>query len=177
MKNKHIWIYIALFMFITLDFAANVQSNANELIFRLGQGGFNDERSPGGSLGGGQICLDIKFNKLPIAVSIGQEYYTNGPEPTQHYEISKLVISSLYYVKPLMQKWPMNIYLGGGIGKLNIPQGDEAIAFQGIARINTKIFWKIGFYMESKYIYSKKDLIDFNEFAFLVGIYLKLKPH
>jgi len=48
------------------------------LTIRLGQGGFRDDRSPIGKLGGGQLTLDIKPVKYPIALSITNEYYTNS---------------------------------------------------------------------------------------------------
>ena len=36
--------------------------------FRLGQGGFRDDRLPIGKLGGGQLTLDIKPAKYPVAI-------------------------------------------------------------------------------------------------------------
>ena len=154
-----------------LSIASSVQ--ATELILRTGQGGFNDNRAPDGKLGGGQLCLDLKFDKLPIALSIGQEYYTKGPDPTHVYEIESLSMGSVFFVEPLAERWPTDLYLGGGIGLLRIPRGDKAAAIQAIARIDTKVVWKMGIYAEGKYIHSRKGLIDFNEVALLIGISLK----
>lgn len=141
----------------------------------MGQGGFRDNRAPDGKLGGGQLFLDLKLNDLPLVFSFGEEYYTKGPEPIHSYEIPSLVMCNLFFTKALSRKWPTNLYLGGGIGRLKIPQGDKAAAIQGIARIDIKCFWKIYGYTEGKYIYSNKDLIDFNEVALLLGICFKFE--
>jgi hypothetical protein len=153
-----------------LSLAASVQ--AAEVTLRLGQGGFTDNRAPDGRVGGGQLCMDIKFNDLPLAASVGLEYYTKSAEPTDPYEIPGFLMGYIFYVIPLAEKWPTDLYLGGGIGRIRIPQGEKAVAFQAIARIGTKVFWKIGIYAEGKYINSKKNLIDFNEAALLIGISL-----
>ena len=156
-----------------LAFAASV--GATELTLRVGQGGFRDDRASDGELGGGQVCLDITFSDLPVALSIGQEYYTKSPEPTQSYEIPSIVMGTVCYVIPLAEEWPTDLHLGGGIGSLRIPQGEKALALQAIARIRTKAFWKLGIYAEGKYIYSRGELIDFNEAALLIGISFSLR--
>jgi hypothetical protein len=160
--------YLVVIAILTIT----ARARAAEVSLRLGQGGFTDERAPDGKLGGGQLCMDIKFSDLPVAVSIGLEYYTKGPEPTQPYEIPGFLMGSVFYVMPLAEKWPTYLFLGGGIGRLRIPQGEKAAAIQAITRIGTKAFWKIGIYAEGKYIRSKKNLIDFNEAALLIGISL-----
>ena len=159
-----------LAVIVMLGIGASAQ--AAEFALRLGQGGFADERASDGKLGGGQLCFDITFSDLPLSVSIGHEYYTKGPEPTEPYEISGILMGYVFYVIPLAEKWPTDLYLGGGIGRLSIPQGEKAAAFQAIARFGTKAFWKIGVYAEGKYIHSTKKLIDFNEAALLIGISL-----
>jgi len=156
-----------------LAFAAG--AGATELTLRIGQGGFRDDRAPDGQLGGGQVCVDVQFSELPVALSIGEEYYTKSPDPTQSYEISSIVMGSVFYLMPLAEEWPTDLHLGGGIGRLRIPQGENAVALQAIARIRTKAFWKLGIYAEGKYLYSRGDLIDFNEAALLVGISFSLR--
>ncbi len=156
-----------------LAFAAS--AGATELTLRIGQGGFRDDRSPDGNIGGGQVCLDVTFSDLPVSVSIGEEYYTRSPDPTQSYEIPSIVMGTVCYVIPLAEKWPTDLHLGGGIGRLRIPQGEKAVALQAIARIRTKALWKFGIYAEGKYIYSRGDLIDFNEAALLIGISFSLR--
>jgi hypothetical protein len=167
--DRRIWRYIAVAA--VLGFAA--QGRAGELTLRLGQGGFRDGRAPDGKLGGGQLFLDMRFGSLPLAVSLGSEYYTKGPDPSQPYEISDLLMGTVCFLTPLVQRWPTNLYLGAGIGRLSIPQGEHAAVFQAIARIDTKVVWKVGLYAEGKYLHSRKDLIDFNELALLLGIYLR----
>lgn len=159
-----------LAVIVILSAGASVQ--AAELALRLGQGGFRDDRASDGKLGGGQLCLDFTFSELPLSVSIGHEYYTKGPEPTESYEISGILMGYVFYVIPLAERWPTNLYLGGGVGRLAIPQDERAAAFQAIARFGTKVFWKIGVYAEGKYLYSRKNLIDFNEAALIIGISL-----
>lgn len=147
---------------------------ATEIAVRFGQGGFRDSRAPEGVIGGGQLCLDLTANDYPLVISIGTEYYTTGSHATHAYEISSLFMCSLGYTKTLFEKWSTKGYLGGGVGRLEIPQGDKALAFEAITRIDTKLFWKIHGYAEGKYIFSKKRKIDFNEAAVLLGIALKL---
>lgn len=158
---------------VILGFAAG--AGATELTLRIGQGGFRDDRASDGKLGGGQICLDVKFSDLPVAVSIGQEYYTKSPEPTQPYEIPSILMGTVFYVIPLAEEWPTDLHLGGGIGRLRIPQGEKAAVFQAIAGVHTRAFWKIGIYAEGKYILSRGELIDFNVAALLIGISFSLR--
>ena len=46
----------------------------SSIALRMGQGGFNDGRSPVGKLGGGQIVFAAVFYNYPIALSISGEY-------------------------------------------------------------------------------------------------------
>jgi hypothetical protein len=156
-------------------FAFATSAGATELTLRIGQGGFRDDRSSDGKIGGGQVCLDVTFSDLPVSLSIGEEYYTRSPDPTESYEIPSIVMGTVCYVIPLAEEWPTDLHLGGGIGSLLIPQGEKAVALQAIARIRTKAFWKLGIYAEGKYIYSRGELIDFNELALLVGISFSLR--
>ena len=156
-------------------FAFAVSAGATELTLRIGQGGFRDDRSPDGKIGGGQVCLDVAFSDLPVAISIVEEYYTRSPDPTESYEIPSIVMGTVCYVIPLAEKWPTDLHLGGGIGGLRIPQGEKAVALQAIARIRAKVFWKLGIYAEGKYIYSRGELIDFSEIALLIGISFSLR--
>lgn len=167
----HMKKYLAVV--VILGFAAG--AGATELTLRIGQGGFRDDRASDGKLGGGQICLDVKFSDLPVAVSIGQEYYTKSPEPTQPYEIPSILMGTVFYVIPLAEEWPTDLHLGGGIGRLRIPQGEKAAVFQAIAGVHTRAFWKIGIYAEGKYILSRGELIDFNVAALLIGISFSLR--
>ncbi|HDY87966.1 MAG TPA: hypothetical protein ENH82_07635, partial [bacterium] len=77
---------------------------------RLGQGGFRDDRSEIGKLGGGQLTLDIKPGKYPVAISISQEYYTNSPDPTHSYEIAGLTAINLLYMTKLLKSEKANVF-------------------------------------------------------------------
>ena len=73
---------------------------------RLGQGGFTDDRSPIGKLGGRQLTLDIKPRTFPIAISISNEYYTNSADPTHSYEIAGLIAANFLYYQTIIQITP-----------------------------------------------------------------------
>ena len=150
--------------------------------FRYGQGGFRDDRSPIGKLGGGQLTLDIKPAELPIALSISSEYYTNSADPTHSYEIAGLLaINTLYMATPFKSE-RITVFGGGGIGWLIVPEGENepdamesGFLYNLEGGINVKAFWKIGFYGVGKYLYAQKTTdgikrIDFNEGIVLLGI-------
>ncbi len=151
---------------------------------RLGQGGFRDDRSEIGKLGGGQLTLDIKPGKYPVAVSISNEYYTNSPDPTHSYEIAGLTAINLLYMTKPFKSERANVFMGGGIGRLEVPKGenepDSVVkgSMYGIeAGINFRLFWKIGFYGVGKYLYAQKEnngikVIDFSEGIVLLGFTL-----
>ncbi len=160
-------------------------SSAEKKIYftiRLGQGGFKDNLSPNGKLGGGQIALDIKPRKFPIAISVSNEYYTNSSNPTNSYEIAGLIAVNFLYMTKLFKTEAVNLFVGGGIGGLEVPKGEDepnamerGILFNFEAGVNIRIFWKIGFYGIYKYLYANKEVnnvkvIDFREHIVLLGI-------
>ncbi len=162
-----------------------VSSASNEkkiyFTFRIGQGGFSDDRSEIGKLGGGQLTLDIKPGKYPFAISISNEYYTNSADPTHSYEIAGLTAVNLLYMDKLFENEWANVFLGGGIGGLKVPKGEnnpdtmvKGIVYNFEAGINVRLFWKIGFYGIGKYLYAQKKnygikVIDFSERIVLLG--------
>ena len=142
---------------------------------RYGQGGFSDTRSPIGKLGGGQVAIDIKPGKLPFAISISNEAYTNSSDPTEPYEISGLVLVNCLYSNYFFKNNRLNVFAGAGLGAMEVPQGTNAstksILFDAEAGINTILFWKIGLYGTYKYLYANKgNEINFREHIVLVGI-------
>jgi hypothetical protein len=153
-----------------------------DFTIRLGQGGFTDDRSPIGKLGGGQLALDIKPINIPIAISFSNEYYTNSADPTYSYEIATLTAVNILYMKKIFKKERVNLFAGGGIGWLDVPKGiDESDAMnRGVVYnieggANVRVFWKIGFYGIYKYLYAKKEInnanvIDFSEHIVLLGL-------
>ena len=154
-----------------------------DLTFRLGQGGFYDDRSELGKLGGGQVTLDIKPVKYPVAISITSEYYTNSANPTHSYEIAGLLAINLLYMKKPFKTERINVFLGGGMGRLEVPKEEKpdnreiGVVYNLEAGINVRAFWKIGFYGITKYLYAQKEknnikVIDFSEFIVLLGITL-----
>ncbi len=174
---------LVLAMLILMIFSS---VNAVEITLRTSQGGLYDKRASGNSLGGGQATLDVKLGKLPIVLSIAGEYYKNGRDAIHSYEIQGMTVVYVLYTAPLLKNWKSNYYFGPGIGFLRVPKYEEnsnatekGIAFDAAAGINIKAFWKIGFYVEGKYIYSSKTVknikvIDFSDVGLLVGISLNL---
>lgn len=173
--------FLTVFVFLFLISQLFAQEKFDFTI-RFGQGGFSDDRSPIGKLGGGQIALDIKPTKLPVAISLTSEYYTNDPDPDQPYEIGNLTAVNLLY-KPKINRFErVKPFLGGGLGGLKVADDDpetekmhRGIVYNFEAGVNVLAFWKIGFYGMYKYLYANKEIdnvtvIDFSEHIFMVGI-------
>lgn len=156
--------------------------HAVEITFRTSQGGLYDKRASENALGGGQVALDVKLGKLPVVVSLSGEYYKKGPDAIEPYEIQGMTVLYVLYSAPLLKNWKSNYYFGPGIGFLEVPKEnsnamEKGIAFDAAAGINIKAFWKIGIYVEGKYIYSRKTVnnikvIGFSDVGLLIGISL-----
>lgn len=153
-----------------------------DFTFRYGQGGFTDNRSPIGKLGGGQLALDVKLSKFPIAISFFSEYYTNCADPTHSYEIAGLFGVNFLYVTKLFKIERADLFAGLGLGGLGVPKSEDkpsplekGIFYNIEGGINIRAFWKIGFYGIYKYLYAQKKVnnlkvIDFSEHIVLLGI-------
>ncbi len=152
------------------------------ITLRTTQGGFTDDRSPIGQLGGGQMALVIQPRFLPFAVSWFTEYYTNSPEPTHNYEISDLIAWNLLYVTHPFSWERVTVFGGGGCGIVWVPKSEENFeeyetAFMANleAGVSYRVVWKVGLCAMGKYLYAQKDVngerfIDFSEFVFMVGL-------
>ncbi|PLX92643.1 MAG: hypothetical protein C0619_05425 [Desulfuromonas sp.] len=119
------WCFIGLLLCLSSS-----PSWATELTFRFGQGGMLEQRAPDNSIGGGQIAANILLDDLPLGFSVANESYTKSRDPTERYEIDNLLIASAYYVQPVETRVTRNLFLGAGIGRLKIPQGETAPAYQ-----------------------------------------------
>lgn len=160
------------------------QADAIDARVRIGQGGLRDERVPDGKLGGGQLALDLKRADFPLVVSIATEYYKKSPQACDPYEIQGMWVAYLLYRRPLPTTWDSDVYLGGGIGLLEVPESgkentgmERAIGFDAAFGVSTKLFWRIGAYIEGKYLYSRETeegmrTVDFSDFGALVGLFL-----
>jgi len=153
-----------------------------DFTIRFGQGGFKDDRSPVGDLGGGQFAVDIKPRDFPVALSFSSEYYTNSRYPSQPYEIKSLYSVNLIYMDQLFNYTKTDYFLGAGFGRLKVPRGE---AYPGVkvsgglynleAGIHIKTFERFGFYGVAKYLHAQKDVdhtkvIDFNETIVMLGL-------
>ena len=146
-----------------------------DIIIRGGQGGFQDSRSPINKLGGGQLAIDIRNSKLPVGISISNEYYTNGPGPTNSYEISSMTGVNFLYYKEILKEKRLSLFAGGGLGGMNVPQGVDSSArsmfYDFEAGFNTRLIWKFGIYGMYKYLYANKEnQIDFSEHIIMLGL-------
>lgn len=162
--------------------SSSSSSPAFDFTVRMGQGGFTDDRSPLGKLGGGQVTLDVYPRGWPVGVSLITEYYTNGPSPTHSYEISNLIVLNLMYRRELFGVDRLRYFLAGGAGWLEVPLGEEnpeeyvsTDVYNLEAGVEVHAFWKIGFYGIGKYLHAHKvvddiAVIDFNEGIILLGI-------
>jgi len=145
---------------------------------RYGQGGFRDDRSPIGKLGGGQLTLDIKPSTSPFAISLSAEYYTNSAEPTHPYEIADMFSCNFLYMTEPFNIERINLFTGLGFGGLRVPKSEDepdemewGFLSNIEAGINIRIAWKIGIYGMYKYLYSRNDpVIYFSEHIVLFGI-------
>jgi hypothetical protein len=165
----------------------SVEAQHSEPMFdftlRLGQGGFTDDRSPIGKLGGGQSALDIKLHQHPVALSISGEYYTNSPDPSHPYEIVDMSVLNLLYMTQIFDSERTTFFLGGGIGRLEVPKGEmvsgtvSGTVYNLEAGLRFRLFWRLGIYGIGKYLYANKtvdntDVIDFNELIGMIGLTL-----
>lgn len=161
-----------------------LKSSRSQILFtiRYGQGGFCDERSDIGKLGGGQLALDLSYGKYPVIISISGEYYTNSANPTHNYEIPSLTPINVLYIPWHSKNRKSIVFAGGGAGWLKVPKSEEnpdqkesSICYNLEAGINQIVLWKFGLYGTGEYLYAKKkvngkNLINFNEFIFLLGV-------
>ena len=85
---------------------------------RFGQRGFQDNQSPGNEIGGGQLALDIKPRRFPVAFSISSEYYTNSSEPPNSYKIESLLSLNICMIRMLRKYQSLIISSVAVLGEL-----------------------------------------------------------
>lgn len=155
--------------------------------------GFGESEELGGA---SQGAIDIKPGKFPIAISILSEAYRRMPLQ-KHYaepDDASFTAINVLYMKDLFRTGSVNIFLGGGIGGLELckyertddPSWDDepyaierGVIYNLEAGVNFRLLWKrrIGLYAVSKYIYANKKkngvkVIDLNSTAWLLGLTL-----
>ena len=168
-------------------------AHAVGLTVRYGGGLLYDDRAEDGVLGGGQLALEIRLSKIPIAFQLASEYWSKGslehPYEIETYDAAKVLlfgyigdIMPFLFTKPVATKTTY-FYLGGGAGMISVPKienpdaREAGVAFDAVCGANIRLFWKIGLFVEGKYIYSSKTtdnikVIDFSNLGFLLGISL-----
>jgi hypothetical protein len=172
MKNYQLLLLVLLLLASVNSFAQESDKRVYFTI-RSGQGGFTDARSDIDKLGGGQLTLDVRLAKYPLALSLSEEYYTNSPDPTHSYEIASMAVLNLLYMKKLSRR--INLFSGGGICLLEVPDNESGyengFGIDAELGINVIVFWKLGLYGMYKYLYANDNgLIDFNEHIGMLGI-------
>jgi len=187
MKRFHITVIAALIMCIFSS------AHAVGLTARFGGGVLYDERPSDGILGGGQFALEIRPNRIPLAFQLASEYWSKGtleyPYEIEYYYAGKVLlfgyigdIMPFLFTKPLTTKTTY-LYIGAGAGMISVPKIEDpdaretGLAYDAVCGANIRLFWKLGFFVEGKYLYSKKttdniDVIDFSDFGFLLGLSL-----
>lgn len=179
-------VVLPFLLFLSVPIAAIADENTSEALYadfsvRIGQGGFRDNRSEIGKLGGGQVTFDIQPVKLPITISLSSEYYTNSPDPTHAYEISNMYVLQTFYTYQSRRFDRVKLFAGGGLGYLEVPEeGNSENSYQGFsfnaeAGINVRAFWRIGVYGIARYLFASKTVdsnrvIDFNEAIGMLGL-------
>jgi len=128
--SKILFLLLILLLFPLLALPLNSEKadkeeNKLNLTLKFGQGGFNDDRSPEGKLGGGQVALVLQHRNYPIAISLAGEYYTNSPDPQNSYEISDMTVINGFYSKYFLNKKRLQIFGGPGVGIMTAPQLNE----------------------------------------------------
>ncbi len=129
-----------------------------------------------------QLALDISPAKLPIALSVSLESYTNSADPTNPYEISRMFAVNLLYADRIPGFDEVRFFIGGGMGRLKVPVGEqspglklEAGHYNLEAGIGASLWRGLGLYGAVKYIHAEKKsraekVIDFNEIIVLLGL-------
>ncbi len=179
-------VVLFLLLLLCIQSLESVNKDKLEFTFRWGQGGFNDNRSEIGKLGGGQLALDFQYLPLPLAISLSGEYYTNSPGPTHWYEISDFTAINIFYIHRPFIPDRFKLFAGGGFGVLQVPvegyldKHNKNWLFDIEVGLSYRIVWKFGAYGEYKYLYSRKEenkefVIDFHEHIFMIGILLSFK--
>ncbi|MDH5394194.1 MAG: hypothetical protein OEY11_13490 [Gammaproteobacteria bacterium] len=149
---------------------------------RYGTGGFNDARSPLNKLGGDQLGLDIRIKDSALSLLLASEYYTNSPDPTHAYEISRMYSINLLYHADTLLINNASIFMGGGVGRLSVPETEtnpgsyissDLLSLE--AGLYLRPYQPFGFFGLIKYLYAEKNVaghndIDFNELIFLIGV-------
>lgn len=141
-----------------------------------------------------QIAIDVKANKIPLALSFVSESYRKPPlkkEYSKPYDTFFYAINMLFMPYQPMEK-RVNFFMGGGFGRVEVEKYERSDDHDWRQKpfdienglisnlklgLHLRLFWKLGFYAEGAYIYAKKEkngehLIDLNSSAWMAGLTL-----
>lgn len=143
-----------------------------------------------------QLGIGIKSAKIPIILSFISESYRKTPLKKKYSEPNDMFLNALnlIYTTSFPNVNRFQVYAGGGAGLLEVEKYERSddpdwrqkpyakengFIFNLQAGIHSRLFWKIGFYAEGKYIYAKKvenniNIIDVDSTAWMIGLSLNV---
>lgn len=147
-----------------------------DVALRLTQGGLSESRDPdGGALGGGQLALDVRLDRLPLWVSLAAEYYKKQREAEEPWEINGMSAVYLLYKTELLPRLRSELCAGVGLGRLTTGSDEDAPVVEVTAGINRQLYKRLGLWVDVRYLYSRKTrdhvrVVDFSNRGLLVGV-------
>jgi hypothetical protein len=143
-----------------------------------------------------QIGIGIKPAKIPLIFSFISESYRKTPLKKKYSEPNDMLLNALnlIYTTTVPKINRVQLYAGGGAGLIEVEKYERSddpdwrqkpyaiengFVFNLQAGIHSRLFWKIGFYAEGKYLYAKKaedtiNIITVNSTAWMVGLSLNI---
>jgi hypothetical protein len=143
-----------------------------------------------------QLGVGIKATKIPIIFLFISESYRKTPLKKKYSEPNDMFLNALnlIYTITIPNVDRVQLYAGGGAGLLEVEKYERSddpdwrqkpyaiengFIFNLQAGIHSRLFWKIGFYAEAKYLYAKKEesnicVIDVNSRAWMIGLSFNL---
>ncbi|MDR9366998.1 MAG: hypothetical protein RI575_16805 [Balneolaceae bacterium] len=143
-----------------------------------------------------QLGIGIKPAKIPLIFSFISESYRKTSLKKKYSEPNDMFLNALnlIYTTTFPNLNRVQVYAGGGAGLLKVEKYERSddpdwrqkpyaiengLIFNLQAGIQSRLFWKIGFYAEGKYLYAKKaesniNIIDVNSRAWMVGLSLNV---
>ncbi|NBC03820.1 MAG: hypothetical protein GVY20_08975 [Bacteroidetes bacterium] len=143
-----------------------------------------------------QLGIGIKTAKIPLIFSFISESYRKTPLKKKYSEPNDMFLNALnlIYTTTFPNFDRVQVYAGGGAGFLEVEKYERSddpdwrqkpyaiengFIYNLQAGIHSRLFWKIGFYAEGKYLYANKtenniNIIDVNSGAWMVGLSLNV---
>lgn len=143
-----------------------------------------------------QLGIGIKTATIPLIFSFISESYRKTPLKKKYSEPNDMFLNvlNLIYTTTFPNFNRVQVYAGGGAGLLEVEKYERSddpdwrqkpyatengYIFNLQAGIHSRLFWKIGFFAEGRYLYAKKtknniNIIDVNSRAWMIGLSLNI---